>query len=162
MSAGKNPGPDGGQLGLRLENTPSKGHQLVNPVTEEIIFRKSYIRYFPSVYWMYKIDRKGNHTLVLSYGKRIRRPDYGQLNAFLFFKDQYSLAGGNPNLLPGAEQAVDLRYAFQQFASASFTYSDRRGGIEPVSKIVGNQFITRYQNFDRSRFGASYPICRFL
>lgn len=135
------------QAGLRLENTQSKGHQLADPVTTDTTFRRSYTWLFPSFYLAYKLDKRGNNTLVLSYSKRIRRPSYQQLNPFLFFQDRYSYWGGNPNLIPGYGQSIDLRYSYKHIVGVTFSYSWDKNGINPITKAIGNQFITRFENF---------------
>ncbi|QHV95369.1 outer membrane beta-barrel protein [Spirosoma endbachense] len=135
------------QTGLRLENTQSKGHQLANPTTVDSTFHRSYSWLFPSLYLSYKVDKRGDNTLALSYSKRIRRPGYQQLNPFLFFRDRYSYSGGNPNLIPGYGQAIDLRYTFKQYVGVTLSYSWDKDGIDPITRVVGDQFITRPQNF---------------
>lgn len=145
------------QVGLRMENTRSKGHQLANPAMADTIFTKSYTRYFPSVHLLYKLDKEGDNTFALSYGKGIKRPGYRQLNPFLFFIDQYSYTGGNPNLVPGHEQAVELRYIYKHYIGATIVYSDGKGEINPVTKVIGGKFITRFQNLSQNRFFGIIP-----
>jgi hypothetical protein len=135
------------QTGLRLENTQSKGHQLANPTTIDSTFHRSYTWLFPSLYLSYKLDKRGDNTLVLSYSKRIRRPGYQQLNPFLFFQDRYSYSGGNPNLIPGYGQSIDLRYNYKHYLGVTFAYSWDKNGINPITKAVGDQFIIRPENF---------------
>ena len=135
------------QAGLRIENTQSKGHQLANTATADSTFRRSYTWPFPSLYLSYKLDKRGDNMLVLSYSKRIRRPGYQQLNPFLFFRDRYSYAGGNPNLIPGYGQAIDLRYTYKHYLGVTLTYSWDKDGIQPITNAVGDQLITRPQNF---------------
>ncbi|WP_338871871.1 outer membrane beta-barrel protein [Spirosoma sp. SC4-14] len=139
------------QSGLRLENTQSIGHQLANPTTVDSTFHRNYTWLFPSLYLSYKLDKAGNNTLVMSYSKRIRRPGYQQLNPFLFFRDRYSYSGGNPNLISGSGQSIDLRYTYKHHLGVTLTYSWDKDGIQPITKVAGEQFITRFQNFSQSR-----------
>jgi len=145
------------QTGLRLENTQSKGHQLANPASVDTTFRRHYTWLFPSLYLSYKLDKSGDNTLVMSYSKRIRRPGYQQLNPFLFYRDRYSYFGGNPNLIPGLGQSIELRYTYKQHLGLTFSYSWNKDGIEPITKAIGDQLITRYQNFSQSRFMGIIP-----
>ena len=78
------------QTGVRLENTVYEGHQFGNPQRPDSSFKRSYTSAFPTAYISYKASEK--NTLGLSYGRRINRPDYEDLNPFLFFIDKYKLS----------------------------------------------------------------------
>ena len=74
----------GAQLGLRLENTNATGNQ----VTTGEEFNRHYTQLFPTGYLQYQPNKK--NTFVLNYGRRIRRPDYQNLNPFINFIDRYT------------------------------------------------------------------------
>ncbi|RZJ30436.1 MAG: TonB-dependent receptor, partial [Flavobacterium sp.] len=88
------------QTGLRLENTQSKGNQLGNEVKPASRFSHNYTNLFPTVYVQYKLDSIGNNQLVTSYGKRINRPYYEDLNPFISPLDKFTFYSGNPYLNP--------------------------------------------------------------
>jgi len=142
------------QGGLRLENTNAMGHQLSNPVTPDITFTKHFTSLFPSLFLLHKLDSLGDHTLVLSYSKRIRRPSYQQLNPFLFYQDQYSYNLGNPDLLPSFTQYLELKYSFKQYFGLTLSYGGGNNGISPVTQANGAVFTTSPLNFaDNHLFG---------
>jgi len=147
----------GGQTGLRLENTESKGRQLSNPVIPDSAFTNRYTNLFPSLYLSYKIDTSGNNTLVLSYSKRTHRPGYQQLNPFLFFRDQYSYSSGNPNLVPDFSHYFELRYTYKQYFGVTAGYWRGDNEMNPVTQATGNIFITRPYNFINNREYALIP-----
>lgn len=149
------------QVGLRIENTQSKGHQLANPTSPDSTFKRNYTWVFPSFYLSYKLDKKTNNILLLNYSKRIRRPNYQQLNPFLFFRDKYSYSGGNPNLIPGYGQSIDLRYAYKHSLGITFTYSWDKNGVQAITKSVGDQFITRFENFYQGQSMGIIPNASF-
>jgi len=145
------------QSGLRLENTNAQGHQLSNPATPDITFTKHLTSLFPSIFLLHKLDSLGDHTVVLSYSKRIRRPSYQQLNPFLFYQDQYSYNSGNPDLLPSFTQYLELKYSYQQYFGLTLSYGGGDGGISPVTQASGNLFITSHLNFVSNRLYGIIP-----
>src|SRR5207342_2139165 len=90
----------GFQVGLRVENTNYDGHQFGNEFRRDLdsTFKKSYTNAFPTAYISYNANEK--NQFGFSYGHRIERPDYEDLNPFLFFLDKYTYGEGNPFLRP--------------------------------------------------------------
>src|SRR6187200_847137 len=69
------------QFGLRAENTNVKTRQ----VKGDIRWDSSYTQLFPSAYFNYSI--KADQRIGVSVSRRIDRPNYSQLNPFLFLID---------------------------------------------------------------------------
>ncbi|MEL7221565.1 MAG: TonB-dependent receptor [Bacteroidota bacterium] len=91
------------QLGLRNEYTLVK----VESVAEQIEdIKKTYNRLFPSVNLNYKLSEKTQTQL--SYSRRIRRPQFWQLNPFRGISDPNVLFLGNPDLDPAYSDRVEL------------------------------------------------------
>lgn len=134
------------QAGLRLEDVRLQGHQLGNALIPDSAFRRQYTTLFPAVSIMYKLDSNGHHTLVLGYDQRIRRPNYQQLNPFLFYRDKYSYTAGNPDLLAGFSHYYGLRYGFREFLSISAGLNHDERAPYPVTQAVDGVFITRPMN----------------
>jgi len=82
------------QVGLRGEYTHSKGEQR----TIQIVTDSTYFNLFPTAYISYALSQKNQFNL--SYGRRIMRPVYAQLNPFEYRIDAYSFEAGNPYLKP--------------------------------------------------------------
>ncbi|MDQ2864199.1 MAG: TonB-dependent receptor, partial [Bacteroidota bacterium] len=78
----------GFQGGLRAENTNAKGHQVGDSTRADSAFTKNYTNLFPTVYVSYEANNK--NTFSVNYGRRIDRPDYGDLNPFYYFLDEYT------------------------------------------------------------------------
>jgi iron complex outermembrane recepter protein len=91
--------------GLRAENTISKGIQKINDSS----FTKNYVNVFPTVFASYKINEKQN--LSFSFGRRIQRPDYEDLNPFRFYLDQYTYQLGNVFLQPHFAYNTEVNYS---------------------------------------------------
>jgi hypothetical protein len=147
----------GMQAGLRVENTNSQGHQFSNPVIPDSAFTKNYTHLFPSLYVSYKLDTGGNNTLVLSYSERIRRPNYQQLNPFLFYHDQYSYTSGNPNLVAYFNRYFEIKYSYKQFIGITTGYWFGNNEIQSLTQATGDAFITRPDNFINNRTYSFIP-----
>ena len=82
------------QAGLRAEHTQSLG----NSVTLDEKLERNYLSLFPTLFINHTLSK--NHATRYSYSRRIDRPNYGQLNPFVFYLDPYTYEEGNPNLQP--------------------------------------------------------------
>jgi len=111
------------QTGLRAENTNGIGHQLGNAQRADSSFANHYINLFPTAYLSYNIDTAGHNVLVLSYGRRIGRPNYGSLNPFTFFVDNYTRFSGNPFLKPQFTDNYKLAYSYRSLFTVAFSYN---------------------------------------
>jgi len=105
------------QMGLRGEYTVSDG----NSITLSNRVKRDYLDLFPSVFINYNIS--DDHQTGISYSKRINRPNYGNLNPFEYFLDQYTFEQGNPYLRPEYTHAFDASYTLKQKYHLSVGYN---------------------------------------
>jgi hypothetical protein len=105
------------QAGLRLEHTESVG----NSITLADRRARSYTNLFPSIFLTQQLDT--NHTLSVNYSRRIDRPNYENLNPFIFFLDPFTYKQGNPNLLPQFTHSFQLTHTFKQAFITTLAYS---------------------------------------
>ncbi len=110
------------QTGLRVENTNGNGHQLGNAEKADSSFINHYTNLFPTAYFSYNLDTAGHEVLVLSYGRRIGRPNYGSLNPFTFFVDEFTYFSGNPFLKPQFTDNYKLAYSFKSLFTVAVAY----------------------------------------
>jgi outer membrane receptor protein involved in Fe transport len=89
-------------VGLRIEQTITKGEQLVN----NSITERNYLDIFPNISFGYKLGL--NHEAQLSYNRRIERPRSWFLNPFVEYMDYYNVRYGNPNLMPQYTNSFEL------------------------------------------------------
>jgi hypothetical protein len=136
----------GVQLGMRVENTEARGNQIGNDSVPGMRFFKSYTGLFPSAFLSYKLDKKGNNTLVLMAVRRINRPNYQLLNPFVVFKDQYSYGSGNPMVTPQYQNRIELKYQHKQFLNMGLSYNKFTDVIFQTTQAVGEIFTTRPEN----------------
>ena len=95
------------QLGLRVENTNSKGNsESMNQIDSE-----HYTNLFPSLFLQHAFNE--NNQLGFSYSYRIGRPSYDMLNPFIWMLDPYTYQQGNPFLKPQYTNALGLNYTYK-------------------------------------------------
>ncbi len=141
------------QAGLRAEQTNVQGHQLGNALRADSSFSQHYLGVFPTAYVLYKLDSAGRHTLNFSFGRRIDRPFYQDLNPFVTIIDKYTYFSGNPFLRPQYTYNYELAYSAGSIFSATLFYNDyknfqtetvqQRGGVFISSTANIGQKITR-------------------
>jgi hypothetical protein len=139
-----------GQFGLRVENTNAKGNQL----TTGIQFERKYTQLFPTAYLQYKANEK--NSFVINYGRRINRPDYGDLNPFIHFLDRYTFEQGNPNLKPQFSHNIELRHTYKGFLTTTLNYSATTDIIQQVieqNELTNETFVKKANIATRNQFG---------
>jgi len=122
------------QVGLRAENTNAKTRQ----VKGDIRWDSSYTQLFPSAYFNYSL--KDDQRIGVSVSRRIDRPNYSQLNPFLFLIDVTTYATGNPSLLPQFTWAYELNYS-----------------IKNINLTLGYSHTKKNQNIVIARFKEVFP-----
>ncbi|MEO7444516.1 MAG: outer membrane beta-barrel protein [Ferruginibacter sp.] len=111
----------GFQAGLRVENTAYSGKQFGNPQRTDSSFTNGYTNAFPTAYVSYNASEK--HNWSFSYGRRISRADYEDLNPFLSFLDKYTYEAGNPFLRPTFSHIFEVGHSYNKFLNTSLKYS---------------------------------------
>jgi outer membrane receptor protein involved in Fe transport len=140
------------QLGLRTENTNVKGNQVVKAQK----FDSSYIQVFPTAYISYAASKVNNFTL--SFGRRIERPNYQDMNPFQFFLDQYTYRQGNPYLKPQTSNNVELSYNYKGQLNISVNYTSTDDIINDILKqddVTRVTFQTKENIASRVNIGMS-------
>lgn len=122
------------QLGLRAENTRVKTRQ----VKGNVLWDSAYTQLFPSAFFNYHL--KEDQTLGLSVSRRIDRPNYSQLNPFLFLIDVTTYGTGNPSLLPQFTWSYELSYT-----------------VKNINITFGYSHTNRNQNIVITRFKDVFP-----
>jgi len=123
------------QTGLRLENTISKGHQL----TTDSSFKRNYTSLFPTVYLNYEASK--NHQFTLSFGRRINRPNYQDLNPFVWFLDSLTYRVGNPYLLPQYALNFELRHSYKNGLTTTLNYTNTD---DVISQLLNQEGLVTY------------------
>lgn len=138
------------QIGLRAENTNLEGNQFGNPLPShpDSSFTRSYTNLFPTTYFSYKLNPKNNFGF--SYGRRINRPDYEDLNPFLFFLDKYTSERGNPFLRPVYAHVFEISHNYGRMFNSTLNYTHSKDLINGSFFEEGYNIINSRDNFGSS------------
>lgn len=156
----------GVQAGLRAENTNAKGHQLGNASHPDSSFTKNYVNLFPTVYVSYQMNDK--NTFSANYGRRIDRPDYGDLNPFYYFLDEYTYQVGNTLLQPQFSDNIELSHTYNGFLTTTLNYNKIHNVFSDVIKQITSErktFQTKENLASKTSYGiavsANFPVTKF-
>ncbi len=131
------------QVGLRAEHT----HSIGNSITAQKRVERNYLSLFPTVFINQVLNKDNN--IRYSYSRRVDRPNYQQLNPFVFYMDPFALDEGNPYLKPQFTNNFEVGYSYKE-ASFSLNYSDTRDMITQISQQNDS---TRIINVIRKNLG---------
>ena len=140
----------GFQQGLRFEQTIGKGEQMTN---HQKIDRK-YEQLFPTTYVSYQADKKNNFGI--SYGRRIERPNYRDMNPFQYFLDQYTYEAGNPYLTPQFSHNIQVSHNYKGELNTTLNYTTTTDIINSVMKQNDSTkvtFVTKENIAERTNIG---------
>ncbi|WP_345227705.1 outer membrane beta-barrel protein [Hymenobacter koreensis] len=131
------------RTGLRAEHT----YSLANSVALDRTVRRDYLQLFPSVSVDKALTKKLGTTL--SYGRRIDRPSYQDLNPSIVYLDPYTLQKGNPFLKPQFTNAYKAAVTYQKQPVLLFAYNRTNNAISLVTGQEGSIIYSTTANLDR-------------
>ena len=135
--------------GLRLENTNAKGNQ----IKTDSSFKRNYTNLFPNVGLSYNANQ--NNQFNFSYSRRINRPNYDDLNPFVFFLDSLTYGQGNPYLQPQFTHNFEASHTFHKFLTTTLNYTQTDDIITQMLKQNTEKKVT-YQT--RENFNSMKQI----
>lgn len=141
------------QSGLRFENTIMRGNQLGNGIVLPTKFNRDYNSLFPTLFLNYKLDSAGNNTLGFSYGRRIERPIFENLNPFVSPLDKFTFYAGNPFLTPTFAHNLTLTFSYKSIWVTNLNYNQTRDGIYETLEIneKDGKYYSRPNNVGSSK-----------
>lgn len=145
------------QAGMRAELTHSNG----NSITDSKVVDSNYLSLFPSVFVSQTID--ADNSIRYSYSRRIDRPNYQQLNPFVFFQDPYTLDQGNPFLKPQFTDNFEISYTYKGLATLSLGYSNTKDYIVQLTEQNDSTKVIKaiqgnLGNFKNYSANLSFPL----
>jgi outer membrane receptor protein involved in Fe transport len=148
------------QAGLRLENTVAKGYQ----VTNDSSFKRNFTNLFPSAFVSYALNK--TNQITLSYSRRINRPNYQDLNPFIYFLDSLSYRKGNPFLLPQFTHNIELSHSFKGKLITTLNYNNTTNVISQLVKPDGDLLYLTSDNVAKFRnigiaITAPFPVTKW-
>jgi iron complex outermembrane receptor protein len=149
------------QAGLRAENTNYRGNlnktEETSMIQKDSLFTNSYLSLFPSASASYKITK--DHIVSLNYARKVDRPNYYDLNPFIFYITPYTSLTGNADLKPQFTNTIELYYAYQAWLSATLSYASTQNAFENISYLTGQRTIIKPGNIGQVQnlvFSVSY------
>ncbi|HTK21993.1 MAG TPA: outer membrane beta-barrel family protein [Mucilaginibacter sp.] len=152
------------QLGVRAEYTQSNAVGDSMAVVQRI--PRNYLNFFPSVFVNHTINDKNEFSL--SYSRRIDRPQYDNLNPFVYHLDPYTYQKGNPYLKPQYTDNFEFNYTYNKSITLTLGYSRTTDviteipGTDPATKVA---FVTQQnlqiQNAYNANLYAPYTITKW-
>jgi len=130
------------QLGLRAEYTSSSAVGDSMNVVKSI--PRHYFDLFPSLFITHTFNDK--NEINFTYGRRIDRPQYDNLNPFIYHLDPYTYQKGNPYLTPQYTNNFEFGYTYNKSLNISLGYSRTTDvmteipGTDPATKV---SFVTQ-------------------
>ncbi|WBL25746.1 TonB-dependent receptor domain-containing protein [Zunongwangia sp. HGR-M22] len=140
------------KLGLRLEATQTKG----NSLTTSSEFSRDYLNLFPTIYFNHNPNKENSYNF--SYSRRIRRPQFSDLNPFRWYINAISYTEGNPFLQPQTSHNFEFKYSYKNSIISRIFSSISRNGYGQIPSVdrENNQQIYIRKNFYNSTvIGAS-------
>lgn len=143
------------QLGLRAEWTDIE--TILKETGEEN--PRSYANLFPSTHFTF--DLVNGHAVQVSYSRRIRRPEYRELNPFITFSDNRNFFSGNPDLDPEFSDVFELghvKYFDKGSVASSVYYRQTDGIVQNIRTVDDDGFSnTRPENLKLEKaFGVEF------
>lgn len=126
------------QVGVRAEYTYTEG----NNKAIDSLNTNRYIRPFPNITLSQPIGSK--NQLSLSYRYRLSRPDYSELNPFVWDAGSGQYRCGNPYLTPEYSHNLSLTYSFNYKFFATISYIHTDGTFASLDSFVKDKESGQY------------------
>ena len=134
--------------GLRLEAVDLDLDQVTPGQTHDT----SYFRAYPSLHLAYRVS--DTQQLILSYSKRVQRPDAQDLNPFRIQLGPLSFQAGNPDLQPQTTDSFEAGYQYRAGATfylATLYYRQNEHGVtDVITALGGGVLLTTTANLSAS------------
>ncbi|MBC5773116.1 TonB-dependent receptor [Pontibacter sp. KCTC 32443] len=127
------------QAGLRAEQTFAEG----NSVTMGQKTNRDYLDLFPTLFVQHSVN--DNYQVSYSYNRRVNRPQYSDLNPFIFYIDPYSWVVGNPYLKPQYTNAFSVTQTISQRYNVVVGYAVTKDFITEIPQQNAADKTTYFQ-----------------
>ena len=115
------------QGGLRAELTQTQGYSYTIDQNTEV----DYLKLFPSLLISYQPN--ADNGLSFSFGRRINRPSFWNLNPFKSLFTAYSYGQGNPYLQPEYNSNFELSHVYKRTLTSSIFLNITNNGFNYVT-----------------------------
>ena len=143
------------QVGLRAEYTNSTG-----TLDQLSAVKKRYMDWFPNLILNQTLNDQ--NQLGLKYSRRVERPQYDELNPFIYYTDDYNYNQGNAFLKPEYTTNYELNYNYNKILYVSLGYNHTSDVIsqvlltDTVKKTTAQTYLN-LKTLNRYYLNVSYP-----
>ncbi len=132
------------KAGLRAEQTFSEGKSL----TYNTVNPRDYFNLFPSFFLQHNVSDM--YQVNYNYSRRIDRPNYENLNPFIFYLDPFTSAQGNPYLRPQYTHSISVTQTFMKQYNLVLNYGVTSNFIAevPVQNPEDGTTVFKQSNID--------------
>ena len=143
------------QLGVRAEQTNSRGILTSLQSTSNDDVKRQYLNWFPSGGLSYRPSMK--HMWSFNFSRRIQRPNYESLNPFEYQTDELSFVKGNPFLQPQYTNSVKISHTYRFKVTSSIGYSYVSDFFAQITDTLGTNknFLTPRNVADQETYNFS-------
>jgi len=140
------------QFGIRGEYAHYKG-VILNSLHQDGSDHNGYFDIFPTAYFRRSINRSAGNYMLFSYGRRIKRPAYFELNPFEYLSDSYTIRSGNPQLHPQYTSSFEYSLLLHNKYSLALSYATTDNLISQITAYSKDsaEMSSRYQNIGQAR-----------
>lgn len=138
--------------GLRAEHTHYRGNLTRTEDMDagrDSSFSNGYLSLFPSASITYNMSKE--NTFALNYGRKVDRPNYYDLNPFIYYITPYTSLTGNPNLRPQYSDNIELFYAYKSLITTTLGVSNTTNAFENLSYLTGQNIEIKPGNIGKIR-----------
>ncbi len=115
------------KMGLRGEQTRVEARS----ITLSSNNTQDYFELFPTFFLLRRLG--DDHSMAFDYSRKLRRPNYSDLNPFRYFLNENDFDEGNPNLRPHFSHNFNLNYTFKDTYFLDLYYRDNGNYISTLS-----------------------------
>lgn len=128
------------QGGIRVEHSTVTGRSV--DLRQQIINAPdtTYLNLFPTAFVHYQATSNGQ--FALNYGRRIGRPNYQDMNPFVYQLDPYTSQRGNPYLRPTYTHNLAFSYTYKWASTIKLAYSHTN---EYTTDVIRQEGLMAYQ-----------------
>lgn len=147
------------QAGLRAEHATVRGRS--TDLLNRVINRPdtAYLNLFPTAFVQYRATEASQ--FAVSYGQRIGRPNYQDMNPFIYQIDPYTSQRGNPFLRPTYTHNAELSYTYQWATTVKLAYSSTDDFATDVIRqegLMGYQTVANVGRADALNLSINTPL----
>ena len=140
------------QFGIRGEYARYNG-AVLNSLHQDGSDHNGYFDIFPTAYLRRSINQSAGNYMLFSYGRRIKRPAYFELNPFKYSSDSYTIRSGNPQLHPQYTSSFEYSFLLHSKYSLALSYATTNNLISQITAYRNDstKMNSVYQNAGQAR-----------